>query len=48
MSWLPSLRVMPATLCGDDGEHEGFMLELRWGRWSAELTVARRLPEIGL
>lgn len=40
MRWLPSLRTMGASLCERDGEAEGVMLQLRWGRFVIELTFA--------
>jgi hypothetical protein len=48
VSWFPSIHLMPATLSGDDGEYEGWLVELAWGRWVVELTIARAMPEIGL
>lgn len=48
MSLLPRFRTYETMLAEDDGEHEGWMLEVTWGRWVLEITMARRLPDIGL
>jgi len=40
MSW-PVIRMLGACVCEDDGEFEGKLLQLRWGRLLIEITVAR-------
>lgn len=46
MSALPRFRVRQSSHSGKT--YKLWLFEFIWGRWELEVTLARRVPEIGL
>ena len=46
MSWLPRIGLLRATVPGltDLDDYDGRALIITWGRWTLDITVARRRP----
>ena len=46
MSWLPRARILGAIVPGltDLDDYHGRALIITWGRWTLDITIARRRP----
>ena len=41
IAWLPRIQLIGATICERHAEYEGYTVQILWGRWVIEFTLAK-------